>query len=185
MGTVKAILCKKNLLVLLVVALSFFGFRPGGRFLSNELSWPGNQGGVRFEPNSMLYGKRLFSGENPPGNETRISLELVRGMGNRLRFGTIVQIFNAESGEELTIGQWGSNLMVLNDGDYSNRRRLPKIYADLGSLEALERLEIVSSAAGTVVSRNGIPVGRNKNLVLALPEPRDKDRLVLGNRIIV
>ncbi len=183
MGRVKVILGKKNLLVLLAVALSFFGFRPGGRFLSNELSWPGAQGGVRFEPNSMLYGKRLFSGENPPENETRISLELVRGMGSRPRFGTIVQIFNAESGEELTIGQWGSNLMVLNNGDYSNRRRLPKIYADLGSLEALERLEIVSSAAGTVVSRNGIPVGRNKNLVLALPEPRDKDILVLGNRI--
>lgn len=182
MGKAQKIINRKNSLILFIVVLGFFGFHPGSRFLSNELTWPGAGSGLVFAPNSMLYGKKLFSSEPEANADTRIELEIRSGMGLMRRFGIILQVYNTETHEELTVGQWGSNLMVMNNGDYSNRRRLPKIYADMGSSDSA-RIVIASSGAGTVVTQDGKPIGRSGNLVLALPKPREKDILILGNGI--
>lgn len=182
MGKAHTIINRKNLLILFFIILGFFGFHPGSRFLSNELVWPGSGGGLLFTPNSMLYAKKLFTQEKAGDGEMRIAMEIRSGMGRMRRFGIILQVYNTETREELTVGQWGSNLMVLNNGDYSNRRRLPKIYADMDTSDS-ELIVISSSREGTVVTQNGKPIGRSGNLVLALPEPREKDILILGNGI--
>lgn len=171
---------RKSLLVLLFIALSFFAFQPGFRFQTNRAHWTAGEEGLSFEPYSMVYGERLFS-EVGETNDFKLEMDIQPMKALRPRFGIILQVYNRVSGEELTIGQWGNSLMVLGSDDYSNGRRKPKIYSEMKGDGAERQIRVVSDDGGTSLFIDGKPAGQSAKLRLVLPEPVEKNILILGN----
>ncbi len=172
---------RKALLLPFFALLCFFGFQKGDRFQENKARWTGNEGGIRFEPNSMVWGKGLFEGAAGSGSPFSLELTLQPLPAKPLRFGVILQIYNPSSRQELTLGQWGNSLVVLGSDDYSNSRRHPKIYGDLGSSGGERRVRIDSGDKGTFLYIDEVLRGQNANLLLSLPSPREDNLLILGN----
>lgn len=174
---------RRTSLIILVPILCFLGFQPGGRFRKNEVLWTGEEAGLVFSPGSMVYSRDLTGSGNGEEKNFLLEMEIKPVVTARPRFGVILQIYNRESVEELTIGQWGNSLMILDSNDYSNRRRLPKIYGDMGSVNTEKQIRIISESGGTSLYIDGVLSGENKNLHLTLPQPVEKNTVILGNSI--
>ncbi|MBB6478388.1 VanZ family protein [Spirochaeta isovalerica] len=157
-----------------------FGFYPAARSATNQAKIiPGK--GLVFTGNSMVFSNDIFRSIHREEDNFSLFLRMTPVYPERLRFGIILQIYNRETNEGITIGQWGTSLMVLSDQDYSNRNRTPKIYGDLGKEEDLKQIGIHSDNKGTSLVVNSSQIAAHRELRLSLPLPAEKNTIILGN----
>ena len=162
--------------------MSIAGFWPPsvGKFVPAH--WSEQDQGLYFNGHSMAYTERFFAAQ---GENDAITIELTIApvFQKQPRFGVILNIYDLESDHQIVIGQWNQNLVVLDNDDFSNRERLPKIYAALDQNQQINRIKLYSDANGTRVYVNNRLQGSSRKLKLALPAHPDSSHLTLGNDV--
>lgn len=166
----------------LFAVLCFFAFRPNESFGHNNLRVE-HAAGMVFSPNSAAYVWNLFpaNGDVVTKSQQKLSLHIRSAHPQASSFGIIFQIYNSETQEELTLGQWESSLVLLNSSDYSNSRRMPKLYAQLDGPGMQHDIVILIGPGGTTIEVNEQHTEPNQERFLSIPEPREKNVLILGN----
>ena len=172
-----------SLLTLLTVL--FFGLNPKGYDFSNHVAWIDDGPGVRFDKYGIAF--------------TRLDRKLLERFGGRDGFSVLMvlqagrndktgsgHIFTMDSGYErnqLVIWQWSSYIIAMNDNDYTHRRNVGRVSAELPSQSAQEiYLSLTTGRNGTILYFDGQIVSSNDSLLLEFPIS-DQTKLVLGNSV--
>ena len=172
---------RKILLIVEIGIILFFGLKQYGDYSVNRASLNESRQGLYFSENSMVYSNKTICAGTEEANIFILDMEIVPSFFEQPRFGIILQLYERSSGCELTIGQWDKSLMVLSSDDYSNSRRLPKIYARMEPDEGVKRIRIISSLEGTKLIINGELSGSNRELQIKIPDIINNAYLILGN----
>lgn len=168
------------LIVMLYFGMRFKGFRP-----RNNVQWPTSGIGLTFERFSQVYTESFFAGSGS-GSRAGLTIELAihpRHSRNS-SIGILMMVHDGDDDNQLVIGQWRSSLMIMNGHDYSNRRRIPKIYFKLDSHRHEPYfITIVSDKTGTRLFLDGVLKKGNKDLILRYPKRTAQARLVVGSSL--
>ncbi len=175
-----------SLAFLVMSVMLYFGVRLKGYRPVNRVHWASAGPGITFEPYGLAYTEYFFipSAEVPEPSNLTIELAIKPDFlkYSSLRF--LVMIHDGQDKSQLFIGQWGSSLMIMNGNDYSNRRRLPKIYLQLDeNVEKARLVSIVSTEEGTRVYLDGVLKKKKSALVLRYPNKIEQTRMVVGNNL--
>ncbi len=98
-------------------------------------------------------------------------------------FSTLLEIYDTENKARVVVAQWKQKLMILDSDDFDNKKKKPKIYANLAPMVEQHRIVIQSDWKGTKVYINGELRGTNKKLHLVPPKHPNSTYLLLGNNI--
>jgi len=172
------------MLGIILSGIIFFGLKPDDFASTNDVEWLKHQAGIRFKDYGMVhsdpfieslgtdsFGKRGFS----------IEIALRPESLNENRFKFIFLIHNGSDTVQLLVGQWRSNIILMNGNDYSWKRRTKRLTFDIASLKTKTNLLTVTSGdSGTKLYCNGELVKTSKDLTLKMPE-NEKSRVILGN----
>ena len=115
---------------------------------------------------------------------TGLSIEMAvePGFPESFSFRFLFLAHDGKDDEQLVIGQWRTSLVIMNGDDYSNRRRLPKIYLQLDETSKKAMLvSILSDETGTKIYLDGALIKSSETMVLRFPGNNGQARLVLGN----
>ena len=168
------------LFTILTMCVAGFWQSEAGSF--TPAHWSDADQGLYFNGNSFAYTEQFFpvDGENTP-----FTLKMVfkPERYHTARFNVILDIHDLHSENRIVVGQWNQSLVVLQSDDYSNRKRLPKIYVPLEQTPDPIRLTVASGRLGTRVYINDTLLGSNRKLKLALPTHAASTHLMLGNDI--
>jgi VanZ like family/Concanavalin A-like lectin/glucanases superfamily len=171
------------LLVITAFIMLYFGLRDKGNFSGNTIEWAAEGKGLQFHRNSFAYTEN-FSTDDSPGNDgLTIEFVIKPDFFEKLQFSLIIQIYNNSDDSQISIGQWDRSLVILNNDDYSNKRRKPKIYTPPIENKNVTHVSVISDKSGTVVYFNGELQSRNANLIMSLPARTERTHLILGNSI--
>ena len=162
------------------------GLKPRGFRFANQVSWIGDQPGIRFKNFGIAY-------TNPFNDLIKENLSSDDGFSMELamkpasyhsrRFKFILALHDGKDSDQLLVGQWRSWLIFMNGDDYPHNRKTKRISVNADSPSPIARfVTITTGKAGTVVYFDGEPVGANKALTLKIPT-EGKTRLTLGNSI--
>ena len=171
------------LLFFIFAIMCFFGFRGKDAASANDIQWTTGEPGLHFNNTSFAYTEGLDLGGHSLSGAMQLTFSLKPKTPVRPRLGIILQIYDKTDGSLITVGQWDRSLMVLESNDYSNSRRLPKIYVPLGEYDQQLNISIISDSSGTEVFINDEFIKSNAALILQLPINREKTHLILGNGI--
>ena len=173
------------LMALVLIVMLYFGIRLKGFRPNNNVQWSAPGTGLTFERFSQAYTESFFSGIGSI-NRTGLTIELAihpRHSRNS-RFRMLIMVHDGDDNSQLVIGQWRSSLIVMNGNDYSNRRRIPKIYIELDcDTREPYLITIVSNKTGTRLFLDGALKKSNKDLILRYPGRAAQARLVVGNSL--
>lgn len=172
-----------------MTVMLYFGLRLRAYRPVNQVEWSTAGGGIILEPFGMAYTNGFFASStgnqgNPgiPGLTMEMAITPDFSAYSSFRF--LVLVHDGRDADQLFIGQWGSSLMIMNGDDYSNRRRLPKLYLQLDEKVKGPRLvSIVSNEAGTKVYLDGVLKKTSAGLILRFPGRAGLTRLVVGNSL--
>ncbi len=170
------------LLILSIVFILFFGLREKVSPGVNQIQWLENEKGLYVDGNSFAYTKSFVENSIPYVGVT-IEIVLKPHFYDKPRFSMILQIYDKTDDSQLTIGQWDRSLVVLNNNDFSNKRRLPKIYTSFCQTNEICLLTIRSDKTGTTIYQNGNQIKYNPDLILDYPQVSQDTNLMVGNSI--
>jgi VanZ family protein len=170
------------LLASVIVGMLYFGFRLKGFRPTNNVRWAAQGPGLSFGSYGIAYSEPIHLN---PAKAQRLSLEIAVQPG---RIGTgvhfVLVAHDGQDAHQLLIGQWRSELIVMNGDDYENRRKSPKIIANIGRmLPSPVLISIVSGGNGTRLYLNGKLRKENAALNLSWPDQGRGARLILGNSV--
>ncbi len=172
-------------MAVMLIGMLYFGIRLKGFRPGNNVQWSDFGIGLAFDRFGEAYTDGLF---DPTGgfSGTDLTIELAIQPKfprySSLRF--LILINDGNDDRQLVIGQWRSSLIIMNGDDYSNRKRIPKIYFQLDRNDKRPHLiTIVSNKAGTRLFLDGVLKKRNEALVLNYPNGPVPARLVVGNSL--
>jgi VanZ family protein len=179
----KWLICLSVVFLFIILAV---GLKPGGFRFVNQVSWIGDQPGIRFKKFGIAYTnpfndliKENLSSED--GFSLEIALKPASYHNRRFKF--ILALHNGKDSDQLLVGQWLSWLIVMNGDDYAHNKKTKRIAVNADSPSPIARfVTITTGKAGTLVYFDGKPVGANKALILKMPT-EEKTRLTLGNSI--
>ena len=162
------------------------GLKPRGFRFANQVSWIGDQPGIRFKKLGIAYTnpfndliKENLSSDD--GFSMEIALKPASYHSRRFKF--ILALHDGKDSDQLLVGQWLSWLIFMNGDDYAHNKKTKRIEVNADSPSPIARfVTITTGKAGTVVYFDGEPVGANKALTLKIPT-EGKTRLTLGNSI--
>jgi hypothetical protein len=169
--------------MLVMLVMLYFGIRMKGVSSGNNVRWSDSGVGLVFDRYAVAYTDGFFS-SNSSGTACGLTIELAIEpiILKHSSFSFILLVHDGVDERQLVIGQWRSSLLVMNGSDYSNKRRVPKIYVPLGE-GAPQLISIVSNESGTRVFINGVLRITKGDLVLHFPKGGDRARLVVGNSL--
>lgn len=161
----------------------YFGLRLKEFRPSNNAQWSGSGIGLAFEEPSQAYSERFFTGSgSDSGTGLTIELAVHPRYFGKSSIGMLVMVHDGDADSQLAICQWRSSLIIMNGNDYSNQRRIPKIYFNLDpDRHEPNLITIVSDQTGTRLFLDGALKKSNKDLVLRFPSGRARSRLVVAN----
>lgn len=173
------------LTALVLIVMAYFGIRLRGFRPSNNVQWSASGIGLTFEDSSQAYTESFFTGS---GSGSRIGLTLELAFQPRYfrksSIGMLMMVNDGDTDSQLVICQWRSSLIIMNGDDYSNRRRIPKIYFELDpNRDEPHLITIVSNTTGTRLFLDGALKKSSKDLVLRYPDGTAQARLVLANSV--
>lgn len=171
--------------LLVMVMMSYFGFRLKGFRLQNKAQWSDSGIGLNFRRYAIAYTKGFFSAADN-GSESGLTIEcaIAPGFSINSGFKFLLLVHDGRDERQLVLGQWRSSLIAMNGDDYSHRQRVPRIAVQMDDrVEKVQLLTLVSSSSGTVIYLDGRLVKRNNNLVLTYPDKPGSARLVVGNNL--
>jgi len=175
------------LLVLVTIATLWAGLDPKGYRFRNEVEWLEGRAGLRFGKFGRVHtepfiDQSMATALNRDGFTLRMTIDpAVVSHGG---FRTIACFHSVDAGSQLVVGQWRDFVIVMNGDDYNNKRRWPRVTADVSMFAQRPlMLEVVSTPHGTGLFLNGELVETNSRLHLKLPATPDPGRLVLGNSV--
>ncbi|RLU00726.1 VanZ family protein [Ketobacter sp.] len=168
------------LFLCVVAAMCVAGFWPPNAEHYRAPYWSAAEQGLVFNGHSQAYTERFFA-PDPEASAVTIEMAIKPQFQPPIRYRVLLHIYDLENDTQIVVGQWRQRLMVLQSEDYSNRQRLPKIYADLDSNQHLNRIRLESGPQGTRVYVNDQLQGSNRHLVLTLPAHPARSHLILGS----
>jgi VanZ family protein len=173
------------LTALVLMVMLYFGIRLEGVRPSNNVQWPASGFGLTFEASSQAYTESFFTGS---GSASSIGLTIELAVQPRYfsksNIGMLMMVHDGDADSQLVICQWRSSLIVMNGNDYSNRRRIPKIYFALDPNRTKPHfITIVSNNSGTRIFLDGVLKKSNKDLILRYPNETAQARLVVANSV--
>ena len=170
-------------MALVLIVMLYFGIRLKGFRLSNNTQWSDSETGLAFEGPSQAYTERFFTGFGPDsGIGLTIELAVHPKYFRKSSIGMLMMVHAGDADSQLAICQWRSSLIIMNGNDYSNQRRIPKIYFKLDpNRHEPNLITIVSNQTGTRLFQDGALKKSNKELVLRFPSGRARARLVVAN----
>ena len=134
---------KKNrlkLLVGLVIAILFgvlfFGLRPKDFTFTNGANWISERPGIRFSKYGIAYTDPFVESIEEGISELNgfsIIIAFKPESFHKEGFNFILSIHNGKNCDQLLVGQWRSYIIVMNGDDYSNKRKTPRIAANIFS----------------------------------------------------
>jgi hypothetical protein len=170
------------LLFAVVPAILYFGLRPGGYDFTNAVQRLEDRPGLRFDRHGIAYADRL-----PPIETEEFSIEIAIKPDNRPHrgFNLILLFHGGDDRTQLLMGQWQSQIILMNGDDYRHKRRLPRISFDTSRVNAREMLVTATSGPkGTQIFVNGDLLASKENMMLRVPRKSDGGiRLVIGNSV--
>ena len=176
-----------GLSLVIVLGILFFGLRPKGFHLSNNVNWVADKPGIHFDPYGIAYTalseKRIESGLSESGSFS-IEIAIKPEPYNQEGFNFILVFHDGRDRNQLLVGQYRSSLIIMNGDDYSNRRKTKRIAVNhifQSSKEIL--LSITTGEEGTKAYIDGRLIKRKRDLKLEIPRGGDSSRLILGNSV--
>lgn len=173
------------LMALVLIVMLYFGIRLKGFRPGNNVQWSTSGIGLTFEESSQAYTESFFTGSGS-GNRIGLTIELAIHPGNfsKSSIGILMMVHDGDADSQLVICQWRSSLIIMNGNDYSNQRRIPKIYFKLDpNRHEPHLITIVSNKTGTRLFLDGTLKKNNKDLVLRYPGGAAQARLVVANSV--
>lgn len=174
---------KRFLLVIVFLIMAFYGFRTEETLNENRYSFLPESEAIRFEPHSVAYTESFPYIGTSDQNHLSMEMSIKPDYPEPIRFGIILQIYDKSNDSQICVGQWDRSLVILDSDDYSNSKRLPKIYAAMALSEEPMDLSILSGPQGTSVYINGELIKENASLFLKAPINEDATQLIIGNGI--
>jgi hypothetical protein len=175
-----------GILIVLLLGIFFFGFRPKNFNFKNGVTWLKDGPGVRFNNDGLIYAQPfLKQSDNDAGFENGFSIELsFKLTGNKSGgFGFILSIHDGRDRNQLVVGQWRSHIIVMNGDDYNHRRKNPRISVDTAfQKDKPIFLTITTEKQGTRIYIDGKIAKSNSELKLTLPSGGNS-RLTVGNSV--
>jgi hypothetical protein len=171
-----------SLTILLIIL--FFGLRGKGFHFSNGVAWIMDESGIRFGNYGIAYA--FFNNDrNNISSSKAFSIEIaIKPKDLDLRgFNIILSLHDGKDSNQLIVGQWKSNIIVMNGDDYSNRRKIKRISADIFSEPPKKSLlTITTGDEGTKLYVDGKLIKAKSDLTLNIPEG-NMLRVTLGNSV--
>lgn len=172
--------------ILLTLIMLFFGLRPKGLKLEDNVNWLGDRDGISIGKYGLTYAD-LKDGLAPVNENSGFSFEfavrpsLAKGRG----FKSIFMVHDGLDETQLIVGQWRSSIIVMNGHDYDNSKKTLKLVAVDVLPPGQTHLFAISSSrqGGTKLYRDGVLIKRSKALLLGMPHDRRSPYLVLGNSV--
>jgi hypothetical protein len=170
--------------ILLIVL--FFGLRGKGFHFSNDVSWLGDEPGIRFGRYGIAYA--ILDNDQIKNNISMVkafSIEIaIKPEDFDLRgFNLILSLHAGKDSNQLIVGQWESDIVVMNGDDYSHERKTKRIETDIFS-KPLKKLllTITTGDEGTKLYVDGKLIKERSDLILNIPEGK-RLTLTLGNSV--
>ena len=146
-----------------------------------------DQPGIRFGQGGSVHSRTPFNAGQllDPADSGQFSLEIALKPlamdGNEFSF--IFCLHNGKDDTQLVMGQWRSQVIVMNGNDYAHRRKIARVSANLADApSSAHLLTISSSPKGTIFYLDGIAVKKSGKLSLKLPAG-DKVQMIVGNSV--
>lgn len=178
---------QKLLLLIITLLMLVAGFWQKGGSAVHRPLWLDGGHGLRFSGQSFAYAEQFpILNEQESAQESAgvvINLSIKPDFLPTPKFGTILELFDRFDQQRIVIAQWDKSLVVLNNEDFSNRAKQPKIYARLPQDDQVHDISIQSDQKGTRVYIDGRLVGQNGKLLLRVPQQPTKSYIVLGNGV--
>lgn len=173
------------LTVLVMLGMLFFGLRLKWVQAGNNVRWFESGKGLVFQRYAMAYTDGFFSSDySPSAAGLTIEMAIQPRFFNHSKVSFILLVHGGQDERQLVIGQYRSSLLIMNGNDYSNRRRVPKIYVQLAENErAPQFIAIVSNESGTMVFLDGVLKKTKGDLRLHYPNSGVQAKMVLGNSL--
>ena len=162
------------------------GLKPRGFRFVNNVNWIADRSGIQFGRFGIAYTNPFEDPtlENISG-EDGFSLEIAMQPVNyhRWKFRFICAFHGGNDSDQLVMGLWRSQLIIMNGDDYSYRRKTSRITADTHSPSLKTRLVTITSGRdGTRIFLDGKLESTKKDLRLKMP-PGENARLIIGNSV--
>jgi VanZ family protein len=171
----------------ILAVVLYFGLKPEHLANVNLAEKLPDQPGIRFGQGGSVHSRTRFNAGQllDPAGTGQFSLEIALKSfdldNNGFRF--IFNLHNGSDDTQLVMGQWRSQVIVMNGDDYDYRRRMPRVSTNLAKTPSPAHLvTIASSPKGTIFYLNGTAVKKSGKLSLKLPTG-DQVRLILGNSV--
>jgi VanZ family protein len=179
-----------NWLIVLSVVLPLLmlaeGLNPGGYRFVNNVKWIGERSGIQFGRFGIAYTSPIDEGtlahiSGADGFSIEVALRPVSY--HQRKYGFICAFHNGNDSDQLVMGQWRSQLIVMNGDDYAYRKKIKRISVDLASPFPAERfVTITSGKGGTQIYIDGKSGRTRKNFTLKIPLGEEVS-LLLGNSV--
>lgn len=175
-----------GLAIALILVVLFFGLRPKDFAFTNGANWISERPGIRFSKYGIAYTDPFVApieeGISELNGFSIIIAFKPEGFYEE-KFNFILSIHNGKNCDQLLVGQWRSYIIVMNGDDYSNKRKTPRIVANIFSpTPRITFLTVSTSNEGTKVYVDGQLAKTNSDLILKFPKG-DKAKLVLSNSV--
>ena len=176
-----------GLSLVILLGILFFGLRPKGFHLSNNVNWIADKPGIRFGSYGMAYtdlSNRKIERDIYESDSFSIEIAIKPEPFNQEGFNFILVFHDGRDRNQLLVGQYRSSLIIMNGDDYSNRRKTKRIAVNQvfqSSKEIL--LSITTGEEGTKAYIDGRLIKRKRDLKLEIPRGGETSRLILGNSV--
>ena len=171
--------------MLLLILYSGLHFK--GSSTANDVTWIGDQSGIRFDRHGIAYAKTIASSfKRKASGDIPFSIELAvkpLDTSDDGHFRFLLLLHGGDDTEQLVVGQWRSWLVVMNGDDYDATRRRARIAVEALLPQKERFVTITSGNDGTTIFIDGQLTKRKGDLRLKIPLASKPMQLVLGNSI--
>lgn len=172
-------------LAILIITL-FFGLSGKGFHFSNNVTWLKDQPGIRFGNYGIAYAlidNDLIKSAISPTGSFSIETAFKPEDFNTAGFDLMLSLHNGKDDSQLIVGQYRSHIIVMNGDDYSNKRKIKRISADIFSDPPKKLfLTITTGTEGTSLYIDGMLIASKPDLALSIPQG-DTLKVTLGNSV--
>lgn len=171
--------------LILVVAILFFGLKSQRWHVENDIQWLPDSNTLKIRNPGMAYVDDVHSLDALQfAEDFTIHVGLTPKNSLRRGFRPILMLHDGDDHLQLALWQWKSSAIVMNGDDYDHTRKWPRLTA-IDALNDGERklITITATNRGTRLFFNGTVAGEREDWRLSMPRGEGRLRLVLGNSV--
>ena len=168
--------------VILLTTL-YFGFQLRGFRLENHVSYLLDEPGIHFKRFGIAYAKIGNPVKFSSLKEFTIEIALKPEKSRTYGFNIIMAVHDGKDADQLIVGQWQSHVIIMNGDDYSNKRKLKRISAEIFKKPYKKMmLTVTTGEKGTDLFVNGELIKSRSDLALKIPT-NEEPLLTMGNSV--